>query len=138
MFRDFGLKVLSYDEMLTFSGDRTIEMNQKWGDPAAMILTSVTTGKSKVVVETNAQFIATALDMIDAGGVTPQSRVYVYLPLFHIMALDLAGISSMLANAGMVLVEKLNPGTFWEDVAKYGITHFHAVGPIFEILLKQK
>jgi crotonobetaine/carnitine-CoA ligase len=107
-------------------------------DPSAMILTSGTTGRSKVVVESNAQFIATALDMIDAGGVASGSRIYVYLPLFHIMALDLAVISSILSNSTVYLVEKFNPSTFWKDIAKYHITHFHAVGPIFEVLIKQE
>ncbi len=106
-------------------------------DPCAMILTSGTTGPSKVVVDSNAQFISTALFMIDAGGIRHDSVVYVYLPLFHIMALDLATVASMLANASMVLVERFSPGTFWQDVKKYGITHFHAVGPILEMLLKQ-
>ena len=129
---------LQVADLLKEPSGAEIYLDQKWKEPAAMILTSGTTGKSKVVVETNAQFIATALDMIDAGGVTPESRIYVYLPLFHIMALDLATISSMLANASMVLVERLNPATFWDDISNYGITHFHAVGPIFEILLKQK
>ncbi len=137
-FRNKNLAVLTYDEIISNSGNRRIDLDGKWGDPSAMILTSGTTGKSKVVVETNAQFIATAMDMIDAGGITSQSRIYVYLPLFHIMALDLATISSLLGNATMVLVEKLNPVNFWEDISRYGITHFHAVGPIFEILLKQK
>lgn len=106
-------------------------------DPAAMILTSGTTGPSKVVVETHAQFISTALFMIDAGGITPESVVYVYLPLFHIMALDLASLASMLASARMVLVERFDPARFWEDIRRYGATHFHAVGPILEMLLKQ-
>jgi crotonobetaine/carnitine-CoA ligase len=106
-------------------------------DPSAMILTSGTTGQSKVVVESNAQFIVTALDMIDAGGVSSDSVVYVYLPLFHIMALDLAAISSMMANATMVLVEKFDPVNFWKDIKMYHATHFHAVGPIFEMLIKQ-
>lgn len=106
-------------------------------DPSAMILTSGTTGRSKVVVESNSQFIATALDMIDAGGVASDSRIYVYLPLFHIMALDLAIISSILSNSTVYLVEKFNPSTFWKDIVGYQITHFHAVGPIFEMLIKQ-
>ena len=75
--------------------------------------------------------------MTEAGGITGNSVVYVYLPLFHIMALDLATMASMLANAKMVLVEKFNPAVFWEDINRYGVTHFHAVGPILEILSKQ-
>jgi len=106
-------------------------------DPSAMILTSGTTGRSKVVVESNAQFIATALDMIDAGGVDSDSRVYVYLPLFHIMALDLAVISAILANSTIYLVEKFSPSSFWKDINRFSISHFHAVGPIFEMLIKQ-
>jgi crotonobetaine/carnitine-CoA ligase len=121
------------------SGDNTGKLPELIGkDPSAMILTSGTTGRSKVVVESNAQFIATALDMIDAGGVASGSRVYVYLPLFHIMALDLAVISAILANSTIYLVEKFNPPTFWKDVKRYGITHFHAVGPIFEMMIKQE
>ncbi|KJE49962.1 MULTISPECIES: AMP-binding protein [Acidiplasma] len=130
------------DNMITLNellSDRkeNIYTELKGHDPAAMILTSGTTGRSKVVVESNAQFIVTALDMIDAGGVSADSVVYIYLPLFHIMALDLAAISAIMANATIVLVEKFDPLNFWKDIKKYGITHFHAVGPIFEMLIKQ-
>jgi len=52
------------------------------------------------------------------------------------MALDKETISSMLANARMVLVEKFSPTSFWEDIRKYGVSHFHAVGPILEMLFK--
>ena len=128
--------VVKFDKLLENSG--TSKVAELAGhDPAAMILTSGTTGQSKVVVESNAQFIVTALDMIDAGGVSSDSVVYVYLPLFHIMALDLAAISSMMGNATMVLVEKFDPVNFWKDIKMHKATHFHAVGPIFEMLIKQ-
>ena len=128
---------VNFNDLLNSKADIKNEANPKPYETSAMILTSGTTGPSKVVAETHAQFIYTALVMIDAGGITPQSKVYVYLPLYHIMALDLATISSMLANSTMVLVERLYASRFWEDIVKYGITHFHAVGPIFDILLKQ-
>lgn len=128
---------LSYEDLVKKSNNETVSADLKWDDPAAMILTSGTTGPSKVVVETNAQFIATALVMADAGGVNEKSINYVYLPLFHIMALDLATISSMLTGSTMVLTERFNPGVFWEHVKDYNVTHFHAVGPILEMLLKQ-
>ncbi|WMT50583.1 MAG: AMP-binding protein [Ferroplasma sp.] len=127
----------TFDNLIRNPGNYHV-VELKGYDPAAMILTSGTTGQSKVVVESNAQFIVTALDMIDAGGVSSDSVIYVYLPLFHIMALDLAAISSMMANATMVMVEKFDPTNFWKDIKKYNVTHFHAVGPIFEMLIKQK
>ncbi|MGO9017383.1 MAG: AMP-binding protein [Syntrophobacteraceae bacterium] len=106
-------------------------------DTCTMILTSGTTGPSKVVADCHAQFITTALFLIDAGAIGPDSVVYTYLPLFHIMALDMAALASMLANAKIVLVETFNPAVFWEHVQRYGVTHFHAVGPILEMLFKQ-
>ncbi len=102
-----------------------------------MIFTFGTTGPSKVVVESNAQFIATVLVIADASGVNNKSTVYVYLQLFHIMALDLAALSSLLTGLIMVLAEKFNPKTFWEHVRDHGITRFHAVDPILEMLMKQ-
>ncbi len=134
---DVKKPAINYESLINHSQNIMPPEVLKWDDPSAMMLTSGTTGPSKVVVESNAQFIATALDMIDAGGVNEDSKVYVYLPLFHIMALDLATISSMLAGATMVLTEKFNPQVFWKHINEYGITHFHAVGPILEMLLKQ-
>jgi len=124
------------EELLETDAEAGVIVRKLPRDPSAMILTSGTTGRSKVVVDSHAQFITTALFMLDAGGVAPDSTVYVYLPLFHIMALDMATISSMLANARMVLVEKFSPTSFWEDIRKYGVSHFHAVGPILEMLFK--
>ncbi len=124
------------EDLISKQPDPGIKVKKFGQDPCAMILTSGTTGPSKVVVDCNAQFISTSLFMIDAGGITGDSVVYVYLPLFHIMALDLATISSLLGNATMVLVEKFSPANFWEDIQKYNVTHFHAVGPILEMLMK--
>jgi len=129
-------KFVFIEELLETDANPGIIVGKSPRDPSAMILTSGTTGRSKVVVDSHAQFITTALFMLDAGGVTSDSTVYVYLPLFHIMALDMATISSMLANARMVLVEKFSPTSFWEDVRKYGVSHFHAVGPVLEMLFK--
>lgn len=112
-----------------------VELNGQ--DTCAMILTSGTTGPSKVVADCHAQFITTALFLVDAGAIRPDSVVYTYLPLFHIMALDMATLASMLANARMVLVETFNPAIFWGHVQKYKVSHFHAVGPILEMLFKQ-
>ncbi|WP_027365033.1 AMP-binding protein [Desulfotruncus alcoholivorax] len=125
-----------FDDVMAKQSSTKLEIMKYAKDPCAMILTSGTTGPSKVVVDANAQFISTALFMADAGGVTEDSTVYVYLPLFHIMALDLATISSMLANARMILVEKFTASSFWHDIKKYDVTHFHAVGPILEMLFK--
>ncbi|MFZ0929794.1 MAG: AMP-binding protein [Syntrophobacteraceae bacterium] len=124
------------DDLLSVEPDPAHRATRKISDPSAMILTSGTTGPSKVVYDTNAQFISTALFLIDAGGVTSGSVYYSYLPLFHIMALDMAMLLSMLANAKIVLVEKFDPAVFWEHVKKYGVTHFAAVGPILEMLVK--
>ena len=124
------------DDLLSVKPDPAHRVARKISDPSAMILTSGTTGPSKVVYDTNAQFITTALFLIDAGGVTSESVYYSYLPLFHIMALDMAMLLSMLANAKIVLVEKFDPAVFWDHVNKYGVTHFAAVGPILEMLVK--
>ncbi|MCE4606275.1 MAG: AMP-binding protein [Desulfurococcales archaeon] len=124
------------NEMLEANPDKSVQVQKFWKDPSAMILTSGTTGPSKVVVETNAQFIATALLMVDAGGINEKTVNYVYLPLFHIMALDLSTLGTMLGNSKMILVERFST-KFWEDIKKYKVTYFHAVGPILEMLLKQ-
>lgn len=124
------------NEMLKTNPDMSVQVQKYWKDPSAMILTSGTTGPSKVVVETNAQFIATALLMVDSGGINEKTVNYVYLPLFHIMALDLSTLGTMLGNGKMILVERFST-KFWEDIKKYKVTYFHAVGPILEMLLKQ-
>ncbi|MEM0135085.1 MAG: AMP-binding protein [Thermoplasmatales archaeon] len=130
-------KNITYENLISKANNETLFTDLKLNDPAAIILTSGTTGPSKAVVEINAQFIATALDMADAGGVNSSSIVYVYLPLFHIMALDLATLSSLMMGATIILTEKFNPAIFREDIKKYNVTHFHAVGPILEALIKQ-
>ena len=124
------------EDLMNTKADKGIQVSRHWKDSSAMILTSGTTGPSKVVVESNAQFIATALLMVDAGGINTKTVNYVYLPLFHIMALDLSTLGTMLGNSKMILVERLSATTFWEDIKKYNVTYFHAVGPILEILLK--
>ena len=125
------------EDLLSKNFDTIQKVSMNGKDTCAMILTSGTTGPSKVVADCHAQFITTGLFLVDAGAIAPDSVVYTYLPLFHIMALDMATLASMIANAKIVLVETFNPGVFWQHVQKYDVTHFHAVGPVLEMLFKQ-
>lgn len=124
-------------ELLAAEPDTAGQTRGEEGDCCAMILTSGTTGPSKVVAESNAQFLTTALFIADAAGIDGDSVLYVYLPLFHIMALDMATLTCMVADAEMVLTDHFSAAEFWFDVKRYGVSHFHAVGPILEMLFKQ-
>ena len=67
------------EDLLTANLDAIEKATPNGKDPCAMILTSGTTGPSKVVADCHAQFISSALFLVDAGAIAPDSVVYTYL-----------------------------------------------------------
>ena len=106
-------------------------------DVAVMIPTSGTTGRSKLVMQTQRAYAMAGEGFPYWLGLTEADRLMTSLPLFHINAPAYSVLGSVAAGAGLVLLPRFSGGGFIDSARRYGATEFNAIGAMLEILMRQ-
>lgn len=106
-------------------------------DPAVLIPTSGTTGRSKLVTQTHRAYVMAGEGFPWWMELTAEDRLMTSLPLFHINAPAYSVLGSVAARAGLVLLPRFSPSTFLDDARRYGATEFNAIGAMLEMLMRR-
>ena len=106
-------------------------------DPAALIPTSGTTGRSKLVTQTHRAYAMAGEGFPWWMGLGSDDRLMTSLPLFHINAPAYSVLGSIAARAGLVLLPRFSAGSFLDSARRHGATEFNAIGAMLEILMRQ-
>jgi crotonobetaine/carnitine-CoA ligase len=106
-------------------------------DPAVLIPTSGTTGRSKLVTQTHRAYTMAAEGFPWWLGLTDEDRLMTSLPLFHINAPAYSVLGSVAARASLVLLPRFSASGFVDSARRYGATQFNAIGAMLEILMRQ-
>jgi len=106
-------------------------------DPAALIPTSGTTGRSKLVTQTHRAYAMAGEGFPWWMGLGSDDRLMTSLPLFHINAPAYSVLGSIAARAGLVLLPRFSASTFLDSARRHGATEFNAIGAMLEILMRQ-
>ena len=106
-------------------------------DIAVMIPTSGTTGRSKLVMQTQRAYSMAGEGFPFWLGLTERDRLMTSLPLFHINAPAYSVLGSVAAGAGLVLLPRFSGADFIDSARRYGATEFNAIGAMLEILMRQ-
>jgi crotonobetaine/carnitine-CoA ligase len=106
-------------------------------DPAVLIPTSGTTGRSKLVTQTHRAYVMAAEGFPWWLELGPDDRLMTSLPLFHINAPAYSVLGSAAARAGLVLLPRFSASTFLDSARRFGATEFNAIGAMLEILMRQ-
>jgi carnitine-CoA ligase len=106
-------------------------------DPAVLIPTSGTTGRSKLVTQTHRAYVMAGEGFPWWLELTAEDRLMTSLPLFHINAPAYSVLGSVAARAGLVLLPRFSPSTFLDSARRYGATEFNAIGAMIEMLMQQ-
>jgi malonyl-CoA/methylmalonyl-CoA synthetase len=105
-------------------------------DPAAIVYTSGTTGKSKGAVLTHNNFAANAINVMTCWRITSEDRYLAVLPLFHVHGLG-NGLHAWLASGcKMKLVEKFDIKRAPDWFTSFQPTLFFGVPTIYVRLLE--
>jgi crotonobetaine/carnitine-CoA ligase len=107
------------------------------GDPAVLIPTSGTTGRSKLVVQTHRAYAMAGEGFPFWMELTAQDRMMTSLPLFHVNAPAYSVMGSLACGAGLVLLERFSASGFLDAARRHGATEFNAIGAMLEILMRQ-
>jgi carnitine-CoA ligase len=106
-------------------------------DPAVLIPTSGTTGRSKLVTQTHRAYAMAGEGFPWWVGLKEDDRLMTSLPLFHINAPAYSVLGSVAAHASLVLLPRFSASGFIDSARRYGATEFNAIGAMLEILTRQ-
>jgi crotonobetaine/carnitine-CoA ligase len=106
-------------------------------DPAVLIPTSGTTGRSKLVTQTHRAYAWAGEGFPFWMRLTADDRLMTSLPLFHINAPAYSILGSVGAGASIVLLPRFSARGFLDAARHYGATEFNAIGAMLEILMSQ-
>ena len=106
-------------------------------DPAVLIPTSGTTGRSKLVIQTHRAYAMAGEGFPFWMELTAADRLMTSLPLFHINAPAYSVMGSLACGAGLVLLPRFSASGFLDAARRHGATEFNAIGAMLEILMRQ-
>ncbi|MGD0686677.1 MAG: AMP-binding protein [Streptosporangiaceae bacterium] len=106
-------------------------------DLAAVIPTSGTTGRSKLVMQTHRAYAMAGEGFPFWMELTAADRLMTSLPLFHINAPAYSVLGSLACGAGLVLLPRFSASGFLDSARRHGATEFNAIGAMLEILMRQ-
>ena len=106
-------------------------------DPAVLIPTSGTTGRSKLVTQTHLAYVMAGEGFPWWLELNVDDRLMTSLPLFHINAPAYSVLGSVAARASLVLLPRFSASTFLDSARRYGATEFNAIGAMIEMLMLQ-
>lgn len=103
---------------------------------SALLYTSGTTGAPKGVVNRYGSLNLDGIRML-GGMMQPTDVLYTCLPLFHANALFLTTVRGLVVGLPVVLSRRFSASRFWDEIRRYGVTTFNALGAMIPILMKQ-
>ena len=106
-------------------------------DPAVLIPTSGTTGRSKLVIQTHRAYAMAGEGFPFWMELTAADRLMTSLPLFHVNAPAYSVMGSLACGAGLVLLDRFSASGFLDSARRHGATEFNAIGAMLEILMRQ-
>ncbi|HET8822155.1 MAG TPA: AMP-binding protein [Thermoleophilaceae bacterium] len=106
-------------------------------DPAVLIPTSGTTGRSKLVTQTHRAYAMAGEGFPWWIGLAEDDRLMTSLPLFHINAPAYSVLGSVTARASLALLPRFSARGFLDSARRHGATQFNAIGAMLEILMRQ-
>jgi malonyl-CoA/methylmalonyl-CoA synthetase len=105
-------------------------------DPAVLVYTSGTTGKSKGAVLSGRALAGNTLAVTDLWRFHPRDRVVLALPLFHVHGLCLGVLGVLLHGAAILLLPRFDAGSVVKAFAEDGATVFMGVPTMYARLLE--
>lgn len=103
-------------------------------DKVVMLSTSGTTGAPKLVLLNHTNLLTAMRIIIANHQLSPNDRTMIITPLYHIIGLC-GSLLATLFSGGCAVIPHSLPGAFWQRCADYGVTWFHAVPTLHQLLL---
>jgi crotonobetaine/carnitine-CoA ligase len=122
---------------LQVEGTDDVEIDGTYRDIHCVMYTSGTTGPSKGVLLSNAQFFSSASVFLRAVALTRDDVLFTPLPLFHGLASRLGVLPALIIGAEIVIGERFSGTRFWQQAAEASATVGHTIFSIPPVLKAQ-
>jgi crotonobetaine/carnitine-CoA ligase len=132
----FKIPIMSFEEFFN-SAETPVDVVVYPWDPLSIIYTSGTTGLSKGALGPHKFWVVCAEKMLECREGGREDIFYTFMPLYHFNAQCLTTVTTLIAEAEMVLTDRFSASRFWDDVRHYGATQFNYLGGVIPILAKQ-
>jgi malonyl-CoA/methylmalonyl-CoA synthetase len=134
-----GRAAIAIDEIVAEAASQStapMRLTIDGDDPAAIVYTSGTTGRSKGAVLTHNNFAANATSLVTCWGITSDDRYLAVLPLFHVHGLGNGVCSWLVSGCLMRLAERFEHGRAEAMFDAFRPTLFFGVPTIYVRLLE--
>ena len=134
----FSENILDFNTIITSNTKNPNVIVKDW-HPMEILYTMGTTGLPKGVIWRN-YLILTGINVgkeLVQLGLNKSDRIYCPVPLSHGIGQIISILTAIFYDASVLITEKFDPLTFWEDVKRYNTTVFIYYWGLLEELLKQ-
>ncbi|KAF8937657.1 hypothetical protein EDD21DRAFT_377179 [Dissophora ornata] len=126
---------VEWEHQSTDGFPKSIRKHIEMKDPAALIYTSGTTGFPKAAIMDHGRICIATVSWAAWADITPESVVYVTLPLYHSAGSIIGLGQSWISGSPVVLARKFSTSNFWKECIAYDVTHFQYIGELCRYLL---
>ena len=123
---------------LTRYREEPLENRGRPGDPALVLFTSGTTGRSKGCVLAHRFVVRQAELLVDYFALRADDVLYCPYPLFHLDATVLTVVPALVLGATAAIGARFSASGFWDEVRRFGATVFDFMGATLTILYKRE
>lgn len=106
----------------------------EYGDVAAVLWTSGTTGRAKGVMQSHNNWVRSALSAAEIGGVGDGDVIYNCMPLYNSAAWVTGIYPALLSGVPCALDPAFSARSFWDRTRHYGATHIFTLGAMHMFL----
>lgn len=126
--------MLAFADLHARSDTRPETVSRAPTDPAVLLFTSGSTGRSKACQISHRYLVRHAEVFVEQLGLQAEDVLYCPYPLFHIDAVALTVMPALLTGAVAAIGERFSVSRFWDEVRAFDATVFDFMGATLTML----
>jgi crotonobetaine/carnitine-CoA ligase len=131
---DFDIQLNPIEELTIDGGSEPDQSEISFGDTAAVLWTSGTTGRSKGVMQSHNAWIRGAISGAVTSGTRDDDLMYCCLPMYNSAAWVANVYRALVCGLPVAIDSEFSASTFWKRCAQYGATQTFTLGAMHMFL----